>query len=135
MNGKLLFKVNQGEKRVGIIEPLLVLPVAALHLAVVPWGIGPNELMMDPQFSGSSLKESWKISFAVGKTVGKLKAVIRLDTLHMDPSSGIPLDQFFQEVRRGVGRLLWIGSQKTEPGELVNGGILKQAQLWHCNTL
>ena len=38
------------------VKPLLVLAVAALHLAVVAGRIGTDELMADTELSGSGLK-------------------------------------------------------------------------------
>ena len=67
MNGKLLFKVNQGEKRVGIIEPLLVLPVAALHLAIMSGSIRTDLVMLNTQLGGCFLKKGLDIPLAVGK--------------------------------------------------------------------
>lgn len=39
MNGELLCKIIQGVKAVAGVKPFLVLPVAALHFAIVTWGI------------------------------------------------------------------------------------------------
>ena len=45
MGGKLLCKVVQGVERMARVKPLLVLTVAALDLAVVPWRIWANEFV------------------------------------------------------------------------------------------
>ena len=111
------------------VKAFLVFPVAALHFAIVPWGVGADELVADAKISGGFLKKGLDIPFAVGKTVCKLKTVVGLDTFHANAPAGIPLDQAFQKVGGGIGRLLRIGGQETKPGELVNGGILEQAQL------
>lgn len=42
MDGKLLFKVFQRKKGMAAIKAFLVLSVAALHLAVVPWSVWTN---------------------------------------------------------------------------------------------
>ena len=133
MDSKLLLEVSQREERVDRIKAFLVFPVAALHFAIVPWGVGADELVADAKISGGFLKKGLDIPFAVGKTVCKLKTVVGLDTFHANAPAGIPLDQAFQKVGGGIGRLLRIGGQETEPGELVNGGILEQAQLWVSN--
>lgn len=93
MDSKLLFKVREGKERVGIVEALLALPVAAFHLAIVPWSVRLNKLMADAQQSGGFLKESGQVLLTVGKAVGKLKAVICLDAFHMNASAGIPFGQ------------------------------------------
>ena len=124
MDGKLLSEVIQRVKAVGGIEALLILPVAALHLAVVAGRIGANELVADTQLSGSGLKEGGQIPPAVGETVGEFQAVVGLDALHPDAPAGIPFEQPSEEIGRGIGGLLRVGGQKTQAGELVNGGVL-----------
>ena len=64
------------------VKPLLVLAVAALHLAVVAGRIRANELMPDIQLSSRLFKQRWQVALAVGKSIGELKAVVRLDALH-----------------------------------------------------
>ena len=129
MDSELLSEVVQGVKAVGGIEALLVLPVAALHLAVMAGRVGADELMADTQLGCGGLKESGQIPPAVGETVGKFQAVVGLDALHPDAPAGIPLKQPVQEVGRGIGGLLRVGGQKTQAGELVNGGVLVQLEL------
>ena len=82
MDSELPGEVIQGVKTVAGIEALLILAVAALHFTVVPWSIGADELVTDTQLGGSGLKQSREIPLAVGETIGKLKAIVRLDTLH-----------------------------------------------------
>ena len=135
MDSKLFLKVGQGKERTKRIEAFLVFPVATLHFSVVPWGVRADELVADAKISGSLFKKGLDIPFAVGKTVCKFKTVVGLNTFHTDTPAGIPLHQPLQKVSGGVGRLLWIGGQKTESGELVNGGILEQAQLRVSNAV
>ena len=47
MDDKLLFEVRKGIEAAAGIETLLVLTVAALYLAIVPWGVRPDKLMAD----------------------------------------------------------------------------------------
>ena len=94
-----------------------------------------NVFILNAQLSSSFLEKGLNIPFTVRKMVSKFKTVVGLDTFHTDTSSGIPFHLPFQEVGGGVGGLLRIIGQEAEPGELVNGGILKQAQLRVCNTL
>ena len=56
MDGELLCEVVQGIKAVAGVETFLVLPVAALHLAVVARGIWTDELVADAQAGGGLLK-------------------------------------------------------------------------------
>ena len=115
------------------VKPLLVLAVAALHLAVVAGRIRANELMPDIQLSSRLFKQRWQVAPAVGETIGKLKAVVRLDALHLYASALIPFCQFAEEVRGGIGRLLRIGGEETQARELVDGGVLEQTKLRICN--
>ena len=124
MGGELSGEVIQGVKTVAGIEALLILAVTTLHFTVVAWSIGANEIVTDTQLGGSGLKQSREIPLAVGETIGKFKAVIRLDTFHADTSAGIPLEQLFQKIRRGIGGLLRISGQEAQACELVNSSVL-----------
>ena len=93
VNGKLFDEIFEGKEGVAGIEPLLVLAVAALDLAVVAGRVGANELVADAQPGGGLLKQCRKIPLAVGKPVGEFKTVVRLDTFHLDPTACIPCGQ------------------------------------------
>ena len=134
VDSKLFGEVIQRVKVVAGVKPFLVLPVAAFRLAVVAGCIRTDEFVPDAWFSGGSFKQGGKVPLAVGKAVGELKTVIRLDALHPDASAGIPFDQLFQEIGRGISGLLRISPQETQTGELVNSRILEQAKLLVCNT-
>lgn len=97
VNSELFCKVIQGLKAVAGVKPFLILPVAALHLVVMTWCVRTNELMPDTQLGNSGLKQDGQVMLAVGKTVGELKSIVRLDTLHADTSASIPLEQLFQK--------------------------------------
>ena len=135
MNSELFVKVSQREERVDRIKAFLIFPVAAFHLAIMSGSVRANQFMLDTQLSGGFLKKGLNIPFTVGKTVSKFKAVVSLDTFHTDPPAGIPLHQPLQKVGGGVGGLLRIGGQEAESGELVNGGVLEQAQLRVSDTV
>ena len=111
------------------IEAFLILAVAALHLAVVARRVGPDQLVTDAQLGGGFLKQRGQIALTVGEAVGKLETVVRLDTLHFYAPAGVPRPQPAQEVRRGIGGLLRVGRQETQPCELVDGGVLEQPKL------
>ena len=134
MDGELLCKMVQRIKAVTGVKAFLVLPVAALHLAVVAWRVRTDELVPDTQLSGGGLKEGRQIPFTGWKTIGELKSVVRLDTLHPDTPAGIPLEQPLQKVAEKVGALLGIGGQEAQAGEFIYGGVLIQAQLRVSNT-
>ena len=98
MDSELPGEVVQGVKVAVGVEALLVLPMAALDLAVVTWGVGTDELVADAQLCSGNFKQSRNISFAVGKTVGELKAVVGLNALYPDAAACIPPDKPFEEI-------------------------------------
>ena len=112
MDGKLLCKVIQEVKAVAGVKAVLILPAATLYFAVASGGIGADELMTDAQFGSSGFKQRGDVPLTVGKAVGELKPIVRLDTFHLDAPTGVPLEQPFQEVGRGIGGLLGIGRQE-----------------------
>ena len=124
MDSELPGEVIQGVKAVAGVKALLILAVAALHLAVMTGCVGSNELVSDTQLGGSGLKQSGKIPLAVGEAIGKFKAVIRLDAFHADTSACIPLEQLFQEIGGGTGGLLRVGGQEAQACKLVNRSVL-----------
>ena len=52
--------------------------------------VGPDQLVTDAQLGGSFLEQRGQIALAVGKAVGELEAVFRLDTLHFYAPAGVP---------------------------------------------
>ena len=124
VGSELSGKVIQGEKAAAGVKAFLILAVAALHFTVVSRRIGPDELVADTQLCGGGLKQSREIPLAVGKTIGKFKSVVSLDTFHADTSVGIPLKQLFQEIGGGTGGLLRVGGQEAQAGKLVNSSVL-----------
>ena len=101
--------------------------VAALDFAVVTRSVGTNELVAHTKLDGIFFKESRNIPSAVEKAVGKFKAIVGLNAFHANAAASIPLDQLFQEVGRGIGRLLRIRSQIPKTAEFVNGSVPVQA--------
>ena len=124
MDSELPGEVIQGVETVAGIKALLILAVTAFHFTIVAWSIGADELVADTQLGGGGLKESGKIPLAVGKTVGELKSIVSLDTLHADAPASMPLEQLFQEIGGGIGGLLRVGGQEAQAGKLVNGSII-----------
>ena len=90
MEGELFFEVIQGKEGMGGIEPFLILPVTALDLAIVSRGVGANQFMPDAQVLSSLFKKGRKVPLAVGKAIGKLKTIVRLNAFHLNPLAAIP---------------------------------------------
>ena len=128
MGSELSGEVIQGVKTVAGIEAFLILAVTSLHFTVVARRIRPDELVADTQVGGGGLKQSRKIPLTAGESIGKFKAVIRLNAFHADSPAGIPLEQLFEKICGGIGGLLRVGGQEAQAGELINGGVLKQAE-------
>ena len=97
VDSELHCKVIQGIKAAAGVKAFLILAVAALHFTVVARRIGADELVADTQLGGGGLKQSREIPLAVGETIGKFKAVIRLDTFHADTSRAYHLNNFFRK--------------------------------------
>ena len=99
----------------GIVEAMLTLAVAALYLAIVTGRIGTNQLVPNAQLCSGLLKERDWFTVGFSKAVGKLKSVVSLDTFD---GEAVPFEEsicFLQKVRRGVGALIFVGSQAPQP--------------------
>lgn len=79
-------KVGEGIETVRVVEALLVLSMAALHLSIVPGRIGADE--PNSQLSGRCLKEGFQIAPATRKAIGERKAVIGLNALDGNAFAG-----------------------------------------------
>ncbi len=106
----------------GGIEPLIVLPVAALHLAVMPWRIGADYLVPDAMLLQTHLEKGGLIPVG-GKAVGKFGAIVRLDALNGARES---FHKVFHKQGGGIGAVPLKGFHKAPPGILIYGGILEE---------
>ena len=106
----------------GGIEPPIVLPVAALHLAVMPWRIGADYLVPDAMLLQTHLEKGGLIPVG-GKAVGKFGAIVRLDALNGARES---FHKVFHKQGGGIGAVLLKGFHKAPPGILIYGGILEE---------
>lgn len=129
VDSKLPCEVVEREGRMGRVETLLVFSVTALNFAVAPWGVVANELVPDTQLGSRKFKFGSEMAFCIGKAVGKLKAVVGLDALHADAPASVPFHQLLEEVSGGIGGLLGICGKESQACELVDSGVLEQAQL------
>ena len=80
------------------VKAFLVLSVAALYFAVVPRGVGANELVPNTELGSCLFKKGRQITLTVGKTVGELKAVVGLDALYPDAAACIPPDKPLEKI-------------------------------------
>lgn len=83
VDGKLFSKVIQGIKAVAGAKAFLTLSVVAL-LSIVMKRVGEDQLISDAQCDSGNLNQGRQIPLAVGKLVGKFKAISGLYTFHLD---------------------------------------------------
>ena len=112
----------------GGIKAFLILAMASFHFSIVSRRVRPDELMTYAELLCGGFKQSRQFPLCIGKTVGKLKAIICLHTLHLNSPASKSLYQLTQEICRGISGLFGVGSRKTQPSKLINGGVLEQAQ-------
>ena len=99
MNSKLCCEIVQRIECMAGIKSFLILTVTALDLAIVPRSVGTNQFVPDAKLRSRLFKQCRQITLTVGKTVGKLKSVVRLDTLYLNSTACIPRRQLAEKVR------------------------------------
>lgn len=117
---QLLCEILKGVKTVSGVEPFVVLPVAALHFAVMPRRVRADELMGDAVPLQMLLEQRGLIPVS-RETVRELRPVICLDTLD---TAGECLYQVFEEPGGGISALLSKGFHKAPAGIFIDRGIL-----------
>ena len=83
MCSELHTKIGKREEAVRIVEPLLILAVAAFHLPVVAGRVGADQLVPDSKPRSGQFKLRRQVFFTVGETVGKLKTIVCLHAFHL----------------------------------------------------
>ena len=106
----------------GGVEPLVVLPVAALYLAVVPGRKGPDDFVTDAVGLQMFLKERGPF-FLARKAVGEFRPVISLDTFDC---AGKGFYQMFHKLSGGKGIVFLKRFHKTPSGILIDRCVLKE---------
>lgn len=104
------------------IEPLVILPVAAFHLAVVPGSKGPDDLVTNAVGLQMLLEQRRSLLMAC-EPVGKFRTVIRLDAFD---GAGEGFDQMFHELSRRIGAVFLERFHETPARAFVNGGVLEE---------
>lgn len=106
----------------GGIEPLIVLPVAALYFPVVSGRVWPDQLVPDAVPFQMHIKKCGLIPVA-GKTVGKLWPVVCLDTFD---GRWERFYQMFHEHGGGISAVLLKCLHEPPSGVFVNSCILEK---------
>ena len=106
----------------GGVEPLVVLPVAALYLAVVPGCKGSDDLVADAVGLQMFLKERGPF-FLARKAVGEFRPVISLDTFDAARERS---HQMLHELGGGIGIVFLKRFHKTPSGILIDRCVLKE---------
>lgn len=101
-----------------IIEPSLIVSVAAFHLAVMPWRLGSDRLMDDMKLIA---KDVQRMNSLCPLCIRKLAAIIRLNQLgcitEVDNGS-------LYKIHGTVTAVLPVGIQEAFPACFINHGIL-----------
>ena len=74
--------VNERIEFVGGIEILIIFPVAAFDLAVVPGRIRLDQFVLDAKLLQCFFKESFPVGTLSSETICELRSVVRLNTFN-----------------------------------------------------
>ena len=88
MGNFLPTKVAEGIETACVVEMFLILTITAFHLSIVAGDIGADELMTNFQLCGRCLKKVSQVILAIGKAIGKLKAIVSLAALDKNAFTG-----------------------------------------------
>ena len=77
------------------------LRVAAHNLAIMPRGVGTDQLVPDPNPSAVFSNSVCKSRLLLENRLGEPETVVCLDALHPDSTASIPRCQSAKEIRRG----------------------------------
>lgn len=91
--------------------------MAALHLAIMPWGVRANKLVADAQHLCRLFKERGQ-TLLRGEAISEFGAVISLYALHCQAFASEPRDSSSQEIGGRIGTLLLVSAQEAQPGEI-----------------
>lgn len=122
----MLLEIGERIELVGGVELLIVLAVAALNLAIVPWSIGADELVADAELGEGGFKERRFVLFTSNETISEFRAIIGLDALKEE---GKLLGTVADEQGRGIGAVFPKGFEVAETAELVEESILVKPTL------
>ena len=110
VGSELPTKVGERKERMAAVETFLVFAVASLDLAVVSWRIGTNELVLNAQSEGGCFKKRRNVALACGEAIGKLEAVVSLDTFDHYSTPLVPCNEFLKKIGRRVCALFRVRS-------------------------
>ena len=119
-DSQLLFEIIERIELPHSIELLVIFPVTALHLTIVPGSEWSDQLMPDAQLLQRTFKQS-RLRFLTVQTVCKLRAVVSLDAF-----DGIRelFHHMLDELGRCVGAMFLKGFQITETAVFVDECVL-----------
>lgn len=114
----LRLEVIEAVEPQSLIEALVVVPVASLHLAVMPWGAGLDELMPDAVVPAEPVQRVGSVGLS---GVCELRPVVGLDGSWNVTEM---LEGAQDEIYGAVAALLRVCTDETLPACLVNHGVL-----------
>ena len=100
VGSELPTKVGERKEGMTAIETFLVFAVAALNFPVMSGSIRPNEFVLNAQSKGVCFEKRRDVALACRKAIGKLEAIVSLDTFDCYPSPLIPSNEFQEEIGR-----------------------------------
>ena len=126
VGSELPTKVGERKERMAAVETFLVFAVASFDLAIVSGRIGANELVLNAQSEGGCFKKRRNVALACRETIGKLEAVVCLNTFNRYASPLVPSNKFLKKIGRRVCALFTVRCQEAKSGELIYSGVLIQ---------
>ena len=126
VGSELPTKVGERKERMAAIETFLVFAVAALNFPVMSGSIGPNELVLNAQSEGGCFKKRRNVVLACRETIGKLEAVVCLNTFNRYASPLVSSNEFLKKISRRVSALFRVRRQEAKSGKLIYSGVLIQ---------
>lgn len=118
---ELFFEVLKRKETVRSIKLLIIFPMAALDLPVMPWCVRFDELVTDPKLCQGLLEECRLRAFRAYKAIGKFRTIVCLDTLDRIRKA---LDAMLDEQGRGIGAVFRECLQIAKPTVFVDKSLL-----------
>ena len=118
VDGELIVGISEGEEAVVVEEKVLVGTVSSLNFAVVPGSGDTDQFVPDAIVCQGDIQSAGLVRM---KAIGKLKAIVRLDTVDGERKEEHHL---FEELDGGEAAELIEDHLKLHAAILVNGGVL-----------
>ena len=109
------------------IETFIILTVAALYFAIVPWSKWTNQFVLYTMLLKAYLKNSRLVRATIrAEALGKFLTVVCLNTFNRYASPLVPSNEFLKKIGRRVCALFTVRCQEAKSGKLIYSGVLIQ---------